>query len=448
MLSLKPDSLPRNATLPPVIRWFWAVVLGAAALTPVVAWLEFQAGWTKEYWFPLQLPWFSDLLEYIPTFKLVHTPAFFHPAVSPFAYPAVAALWFALIYATGHPVAVYMALAASTMGFALWHVRRALLAEGIGKATALAFPLTVLLCSFPFWRLIPQGNSELFLWIFVAAGLWRYLRGCDDQAAVLWGLAAATKLYPLVLLLLFVPRWKIRPFLLGLGIFVLSSVIALWYLGPTVAEAWHGELHNVFGYQGLRVNEWTMNTVATNHSAFTLVKFFALVANHGFGGLTLPYYAAGCLLTLALFLGRLRSMPVANQILALSVVMVTLPTISYFHTLTHLYAPWLMLVFIAIRAQRAGRLVPGLAGAMACFVPLFVSYTLYTFRAVWLFGGLIQTLALLFLLLYALQYPFDDRLQPPQIADSPKPLSTPKTTHAQHSREDTPDRLVSCQPIE
>ena len=412
MLARKRESVPGTAALPRVIQWFWTVVLGAAPLTALVAWLEFRAGWTMEYWLPLQLPWFSDLLEYVRTFQLVHTPEFFHPAASPFAYPPLAALWFALIYATGHPVLVYLAVAAGTLGFAVWRVRGALLRERIGKATALAFPLTLLVFSFPFWRLVPQGNSELFVWIFVAAGTWLYVRGADDQAAVLWGLAAATKLYPAVLLLLFVPRGRVRAFLLGIGTFVVSSVVALLYLGPTLGQAWHGELHNVFGYQGIRVNEWTMNTVATNHSAFTLVKFFALVAGHGFGGLTLPYYAVGSLLALALFFGRLRTMPVTNQILGLSVVMVALPTVSYFHTLTHMYAPWLMLVFVAIRAERAGRSVPGLAGAMACFIPLFVSYTLFTFRAVGLFGGIIQALALLFLLLYALQYPFEDGLEP------------------------------------
>jgi hypothetical protein len=305
-------------------------------------------------------------------------------------------------------VAGYLGVAAGGLGFATWRVRGALLREGIGDGTAMAFPLTLLVCSFPFWRLVPQGNSELLVWLLAAGGVWRYVRGFDEQAAVLWGLAGATKLYPVVLLLLFVPRWRVRAFAVGVGTFAVSSVLALLYLGPTLGEAWRGELRNVFGYQGVRVGEWTMNTVATNHSAFTLVKFVALATGHEFGHLTVPYYAVGSVLVLALFFGRLRTMPAANQVLGLSVVMVTLPTVSYFHTLTHLYAPWLMLVFVAIRAERAGRRVPGLAGALACFVPLFVSYTLFTFRAVLLFGGLIQAAALLFLLLHALQYPFGD----------------------------------------
>ena len=47
-------------------------------------------------------------------------------------------------------------------------------------------------------------------------------------------------------------------------------------------------------------------------------------------------------------------MPVANQLLALTAFMVMLPPISYFYTLVHLYAPWVVLVFVAIRAGRRG----------------------------------------------------------------------------------------------
>ena len=77
---------------------------------------------------------------------------------------------------------------------------------GIGGATAILFPLTVLLASFPIAGLLQRGNIELFLWIVTATGVWMFVRGRDDAAAVLWGLAAALKLYPVVLLALLLPR--------------------------------------------------------------------------------------------------------------------------------------------------------------------------------------------------------------------------------------------------
>lgn len=395
----------REVRLPVALRWFWAANVTAALLTVLVAWLERRAGWPVEYWFPLQLPYFFDLMQYAPTFHLLHSAAFFH-AADRFVYPPVTAVWFALLFGTRHPVAVYLVLALAALGFALWRVMRALRAEGLSTVTAVLLPLTMLLCSFPLWRLVPQGNIELVLWMFAAAGVWRFVEGHDEQAAVLWGLAAATKLYPLIFLLLFVPRWRVRAFLLGLGTFVVSTVLALAWMGPTIAEAWHGTLGGLFGYTGARVGQWTMNMVATNHSAFTLMKVVAVIGGRNADAWTLRYYAVGAVLALLLYFVRLHKMPLANQVLGLTIVMVMLPTVSYFHTLTHLYAPWVMLVLVAVRAQKDGRKVPGLAGALWLFLPLFVSFTLFTFRSLFLFGALIEAVALLFLLLYALQYPF------------------------------------------
>lgn len=399
------DQARGSVRLPVALRWFWAANVAGALLTVLVAWLERRAGWPVEYWFPLQLPYFFDLMQYAPTFHLLHSAAFFH-AADRFVYPPVAAVWFALLFATHHPIAVYLALAAVALGFALWRVMRALRAEGLARETAVLLPLTMLLCSFPLWRLVPQGNIELVLWMFAAAGVWRFVEGHDEQAAVLWGLAAATKLYPLIFLLLFVPRLKVRAFLLGMGTFVVSTVLALAWMGPSIATAWHGALHGVFGYTGARLGQWTMNTVATNHSAFTLVKVVAVIGGRNGDAWTLRYYAVGAALALLLYFVRLRKMSPANQVLGLTIIMLLLPTVSYFHTLTHLYAPWVMLVLIAVRAQKAGRKVPGLTGALWLFLPLFVSFTLFTFRSLFLFGGIIQAITLLFLLLYALQYPF------------------------------------------
>jgi hypothetical protein len=99
-------------------------------------------------------------------------------------------------------------------------------------------------------------------------------------------------------------------------------------------------------------------------------------------------------------------MPVANQLLGASVFMLTLPTISYFHTLVNLYAPLLVLFFVAIRAERAGVRIDGLSTAILLFVPLFASFQLFTFPTVFLYCGIVQAILLLVLFLYAVQYPF------------------------------------------
>jgi hypothetical protein len=394
--------------LPKALRWFWAASAVAAALTPVVAWLEWRAGMTKEYWDPLQYPMFWDLLGYVPTFRLLHASSFFGgPGVNAFAYPPFAAVMFALLYATGHPVVWYLLIAIAGLGYAVWKVRGALLREGIRESTALLFPLTMVLFSYPIWRLVPQANVELFLWIFAAAGVVAFLRGREHAAAVLWGLAAATKLYPIILLLLFVPRRRVEAFLTGMATFGCATLLSMMWMGPTVAEAWHGSVRNVLGYSGMRAGQWTMNTTATNHSLFTLVKFAAVVFEHAAAAQTWPYYAVFGVIFVALFFTRLKKMPVTNQVMAASLMMVMLPTVSYFHTLVHLYAPWVMLVLLAVQAERRGVRVPGLTSVMVLMTPLFMSFTLYTFRKVFLLGGMVQAVLLCFLLLYALQYRFE-----------------------------------------
>jgi hypothetical protein len=99
-------------------------------------------------------------------------------------------------------------------------------------------------------------------------------------------------------------------------------------------------------------------------------------------------------------------MPVTNQVLVVTAFMVMLPPISYFYTLVHLYAPFLMLVFLAIRAERAGVRIPGLPGTILLFVPIFAAFTIFTYPRALLFGGLIQALMLMSLLLCAVQFPF------------------------------------------
>jgi hypothetical protein len=99
-------------------------------------------------------------------------------------------------------------------------------------------------------------------------------------------------------------------------------------------------------------------------------------------------------------------MPVVNQLLGVSVFMVSLPTISYFHTLVNLYAPLLALFFVAIRADRTGAQIAGLSTAILLFLPLFASFQLFTFPTVFLFCGFMQAILLLVLFLYAVQYPF------------------------------------------
>jgi hypothetical protein len=185
-----------------------------------------------------------------------------------------------------------------------------------------------------------------------------------------------------------------------------ATVLSLWWLGPSLGVAWRGSLQNVFGYQGARVSEWTLRELVANHSVMGLAKMAALVAHFPLDKMTLPYYACGALAMGVAFFGKLWKMPAANQLLAVSAFMVMFPPISYYHTLTHLYAPLAVLAWVAIRAEQAGVRVRGLLGTMLLFVPLFTAFTVTTYPQARVYCGLVQALVLVALFCCALEYPF------------------------------------------
>ena len=402
--------------LPRELRLLWMATALGFALAFVVGWLKWHAGQVVYNWDPLSDPRFGDLLEYPGTYALLHTRAFFfnvvakpwpYPMYSPVAYPPLSAALMAPIYLSGQPELMFLLLAAAWIVTAVIWVRRWMIRAGIDVWTATLFPVTMAAMSFPIARLVHQGNIELLVWMLTATGTWAWARKKDGLAAILWGLAAAMKLFPLVLLALLLPRKRWGAFLLGTMTFVVATVWALWWLGPTIADAWHGSMVNVFGYQATRVGEWSLRELVANHSTIDIAKLAALILGYPLKKVALVYYGAGAVIFTAAFFGKLWRMPAANQLLAVSAFMAMFPAISYYHALVHLYAPLVLLGWVAVRAQRASIEVAGLRATMLLFVPLFVAFTVLTYPTLFLFCGLLQAFVLGLLFLCALQYRFE-----------------------------------------
>lgn len=400
-------STARQQRLPAAVRLFWIGSVVTLGLTLLVAFVEYRMGFSRYHYNPLVGDRYQDLMELLPGYRLLHSAAFFdRVGGAHVAYPPFGAVLYAAIYATGHPIAFYLGSAAVWLALCFWGLRSALISQGIGSLSATLFPLTVGLTSFPIAGLLQRGNIELFLWIFVATGVWLFFRGQENCAAILWGLAAALKLYPVILLGLLLPRGRWRPFAVGVATFVGVSMASTVWLGPSIPIAWHGTLQNIFGYQDRRVSEWTLHELMANHTAYHLAEFAAAIAGISRSHLTFAYYGLGTLLA-AMFLLRLWRMPVANQLLALTAFMVAFPPVSYFYTLVQLYAPWTVLLLVAVKAEKAGGSPKGLRPSLLLFLPLFGSFMLFTFPRVYLYGGLVQGFLLITLLFWALSYPFE-----------------------------------------
>ena len=406
----------RPLPLPRELRVFWIATAIGVVLAIIVGWLKWRSGLSIYNWDPLSDPRFGDLLEYPGTYALLHTRAFFfnvagrpwtYPMYSAVPYPPFAVAVMAPIYLSGQPEFAFVLLSAAWLLYAVAWVRGWMVRSGISRWTSTLFPISIAATSFPIARLVHQGNIELVVWVLTATGVYAWVREKDDLAAVLWGLAAAMKLFPLVLLALLLPRRRWRAFAAGLAAFCAATLCSLWWLGPTIADAWHGSITNLFGYQGTRVSEWTIREIVANHSAIELAKLVAMMVHFPLSRISLPYYAAGALVFAAAFFVKLWRMPRVNQLLGVSTFMVMFPAISYYHALVHMYAALVLLGWVAVQAERSGVQVIGLRTTVLLFVPLFIPFTVLTFPRAFIFCGLVQAAVLVLLFLCSLQYRFE-----------------------------------------
>src|SRR6185312_5452474 len=130
------------APLPRIVVLLWIASAVLLVLAVVVGWIEWRLGWPIQEYNPLGNPRHEDLLELIPEYALLHTAAFF-TGPKPVAYLPLAAVIYAVIYATKHPVLVFRATAALWLAGGVLGVKHALMKRGITQWAATLFPLTL-----------------------------------------------------------------------------------------------------------------------------------------------------------------------------------------------------------------------------------------------------------------------------------------------------------------
>jgi Glycosyltransferase family 87 len=357
-------------------------------------------------------PPFSDLWAYKHLFSFFHTTAFFTRPDDRFAYPAFSAVMYDMVYHLGrHAQAVFLTSELIVCGFAAYLFFTKIRRNGLNRFSAAVLVITTLLFSYPLLYMFGSGSVEIFACIFTAAGLWATLKGHDSWAAVWWAAAGAMKIYPLLLLGLFLSRTKYRSVIVGLAAFALISVLSMWFVGPTIPIAFAGSISGVTGFVSTYAQRVKVNELPFDHSLLAPIKIFAYVMAHRTGNLaylTKPYILiAGAIALLAFFL-KATHMPMINQVIFLFAAMIALPPVSYDHTLVHLYAPWAMLVIIALREGAAGVTLPGFRTYFLCFAVLFTSQRFIYYH--WIHpNGAFKAVALVTLIVTALRYPIPDQ---------------------------------------
>jgi hypothetical protein len=302
-----------------------------------------------------------------------------------------------------------------------------------------------LICGSPAMFLLDRGNIEVFLWLFVLFGLVTYVRRWHTLAAVLFALAACMKIYPALFFLLFLPRRQFKPFFLGIAAAGLFTVATLAAIGPTIASAWHAMSASAEALRELQIETVADNGLRFDHSFLALYKqaaFEFLMDTHRasyryppvFSRATTVYSVIAPLAFLAVYLFRLRRMPLLNQFIALTLCSILLPYVSYEYTLVHVYLVFAVFLLFVLQDVCGHDLASTSIGNAATLNPSQVRSLMICFAITFAplariareqYQGQIKCLALLAMLLVALQSPMPSTLfgdRRPLVASTPPTL--------------------------
>ncbi len=409
-----PTTPTSSARLPAELRLFARIALALTALAWGVAGLAFLLHWNAPYNWPLAPRGnsFFDYKTFFDRFKDLHQPAFFNGGDRQFSYFAAGVPLYEFFYQfrRGPGFVVFTLIVLAGLGWGLLRLRRAMIAADLPPATVTRFLAISLLTSYPLLFSYERGNVETLLAIAITVGLWAFCRGRLTAAALLWGVFGAVKLYPLLLSALFLSRRQYRAFFLTLVTAVATTLLSLWYTGPTFAMARagiQGGTNSFLQTSTLAVTE----SLSWDHSFFAAIKLLLTALHAPFAHLLTPFLLTAGSIMLVLYFARIRQLPIANQILILCLCEVLLPPSSYDYTLLQLYGAWGVLVWVAIDASRKRQRVPSLAVTFALLALLLTPSNLVALPG-YPFNGLFKCVVLLGLLVLSIAIPLRAVAQP------------------------------------
>ena len=363
----------------PALMWMFVIV---SALFMAISWIVAVVSWkegnlNRGGMWPLSDDRFADLVHYDRIFPLLHTKEFFTGAER-FAYPAPSAVVYdGILHLGPHRIAIYLGVTSGLALLAGVLFARRLLREGLTPREVVLFTTVSILGSWPLLFLLERANIELILIGLTVLGSLCFWRGKMTAAAVLWGLAASMKMYPAVLLVLFMRPGRLWAFWLGL-LTLCGTLLASWeFVGPTIATAALGTLNGIGGFVGsyaTHSREWELRH---DHSFLAFFKEpMALHSMHlsaDVSRLSLLYFAAIAMALPVLYVKIFRTLPDLNRYLLAVIAMVTLPPVSFDYTLLHLYFGFGLVVLLLVRAERAQDELPVLRPLFWCFALVFAS---------------------------------------------------------------------------
>jgi hypothetical protein len=372
---------------------------------------------------------FHDLTNYAgKTAHLYHRAAALGNGLPTYNYPAPAAFVYKALLHTfpGHPIRPYLVFfAICILGFAFtaWRAGRASRVVRLSFAAAIG-AAAVLGC--PMWFTADRGNIEGVAWALSAAGLCFLLRARYRTAAVLIGLAASIKPFPILFLLLLLGRRKYKAAALGVATAGLLVIAALMALGPNPWKAYR----DLKPDQSYYLDNYVRNLMPVDeerfcHSLLDGMKSAALTVE--MGGIStdkaisqvpdlsdepggwhtvrplVRVYPFVALAGLGLLLAVFYRMPMLNQLTALGVAVTLFPPVASEYTLLHLYIPFGALLVFLTREVATGKATFSYASMLTFAVIYALLFSPLTFLM--LYAGDAKLLLLLALLVVAARSP-------------------------------------------
>jgi hypothetical protein len=347
---------------------------------------------------------------------LISRPEFGTKGYETFPYPAPAVYPHLLYNQFAHPFRVYVAtvLFAALAGSAglAWKLK-ALSPDS--RLSYLAVLITAL-TPFPLLFLIDRGNLEGCVFILTLAGVFLFYRKLYYISAVFLAFAAAMKIFPAVLFLIFITRKKYWPFATAVVAAAGFTLLAWAGIGPTIMGAAMDSARSGGMLKNLYILGFRPGEIGWDHSLMGAIKqglymisrlmhvphnpkdvFFrvpGVETASAVYGIAVPFVFA------FFYWRRIFALPVLNQVISFILLSVMLPFVSNEYTLVHVYIAWggfLLFLYQDVRTGRTRMPHWKMNAILVCFAVTFSMQSYWLLGDVDNLGGQIKTVALLFL---------------------------------------------------
>ncbi len=314
-----------------------------------------------------------DFYVYSLRMPYLHTPAFFTGPAFPWMYPAPSIFCYVPFYPFIQPThwwlnyGVFILVVSAIDLVVAWRFVDALRRCGLSMQHAIRLIAVTVMLGWPLYFAFERGNIELLLWVGIEAGVACFAHRRYAAAATLIGVFGSAKLYPLLLLALFLKPPRFRHLLLGAAAAGGTTLAALRYLEPDIGYAYRQISAGVRLWTELTTLKYWPAGVGPDHSIFGLLR-------EATGGsiLQVPhvlnlYLVSAGLVTSMVFLRRVRSLPVPNQVLFIVCAATLLPPTSFDYTLLLQLIPWGWVTLLCVDQARRNEPVERYFLPMALF---------------------------------------------------------------------------------